>query len=142
MVLGRWWNWAQIPLVVINGDGAKWIDEGTRNFGRAIRQLDGFHLARSCYQAAGEQGGVLYEALRRGKEEEAQKIFDQLRPDKNGGRAWSWVKQVLVEKRGADWRIQLGIGMEEGRGMGTIEGNEAQLLSRRLGGKGMESPGS
>lgn len=137
LALGRRWDWSRISLVVINGDGAKWIDEGVKNFERAIRQLDGFHLARSCYQAGGEQGAVLYEAIRKGNWGQAREVLGRLRPNKEGGRARAWVARVIEEKRGADWHIQAGLGMEEERGMGTIEGNEAQLLSRRLGGKGM-----
>jgi hypothetical protein len=60
LALGRQWDWSRIPLVVLNGDGARWIDERVQPFERAIRQLDGFHLARSCYQAGGEAGPELY----------------------------------------------------------------------------------
>ena len=67
LAFGRRWDWGRIPLVVINGDGAKWIDEGVKAFERAIRQLDGFHLARSCRQAGGEKGANLYEAIRKGE---------------------------------------------------------------------------
>jgi len=123
--------------VVLNGDGARWIDEGVNPFESAIRQLDGLHLARSCYHAAGEAGPVLYEAMRQGDEEQASEIFSGVIPSKKKGRARGWVEKVIREKRGADWRTQAGLAMEEGRGLGTMEGNGAQILARRMKGKGM-----
>jgi hypothetical protein len=59
LAFGRRWDWSRIPLVVLNGDGARWIDEGVQPFERAIRQLDRFHLARSCYHTGGEAGPEL-----------------------------------------------------------------------------------
>lgn len=137
LAFGRQWDWSQVPQVVLNGDGARWIDEGVKPSERAIRQLDGFHLARSCYHAGGEAGPMLYEAMRQGDWEQAREILSQVRPAKKGGTARAWVEKVIQEERGADWRIQAGVEMTEGRGMGTMEGNGAQILARRMKGKGM-----
>jgi len=137
LAFGRQWDWSQIPLVVLNGDGARWIDEGVEPFERAIRQLDGFHLARSCYHAGGEAGPVLYEAIRQGDWEQANEILSEVPLPKKEGRARGWVEKVIRDELGADWRIQAGVGMEEARGLGTMEGNAAQILARRLKGKGM-----
>ena len=137
LALGRQWNWSQIPLVVLNGDGARWIDGGVSPFESAIRQLDGFHLARSCYHAAGEAGPMLYAAMREGDWEQASEILSSVVPAKKKSRARGWVEKVVRERRGADWRIRAGVAMEEGRGLGTMEGNGAQILARRMKGKGM-----
>lgn len=137
LAFGRQWDWSQIPLVVLNGDGARWIDEGVEPFERGIRQLDGFHLARSCYHAGGEAGPTLYEALRQGDWKQAREILSEVRPPKKAERARAWVEKVIREERGADWRVQAGVEKEEGRGMGTMEGNGAQILARRMKGKGM-----
>ena len=123
--------------MVLNGDGARWIDERVQPFERAIRQLDGFHLARSCYQAGGEAGPELYQAMRQGDWERAREILSEVRPSKKEGRAREWIEKVVREEWGADWRIQAGVEMEEGRGLGTMEGNGAQILARRMKGKGM-----
>lgn len=137
LAFGRQWDWSQIPQVILNGDGARWIDEGMEPFGRGIRQLDGFHLARSCYHAGGEAGPMLYEALRQGDWKQAREILSEVRPSKKQGRARAWVEKVIREERGADWRVQAGVEKEEGQGMGTMEGNGAQILARRMKGKGM-----
>lgn len=137
LAFGRRWDWSQIPEVVLNGDGARWINEGVESFESGIRQLDGFHLARSCYHVGGEAGPLLYEAIRHGDWEQAGEILSEVRPSKKGRRARAWVERVIQEGRGADWRIQAGVEMEEGRGLGTMEGNVAQLLARRMKGKGM-----
>jgi hypothetical protein len=52
-------------------------------------------------------------------------------------RARDWIEKVIQEERGADWRTQAGVEMDEGRGLGTMEGNVAQILARRMKGKGM-----
>lgn len=137
VAFGRVWDWSRIGLVVMNGDGAGWIDEGAELLGRAVRQLDGFHLARSCYQAGGEMGPTLYEAIRRGEWAEGSRLLEQVRPGKGGRSAWEWAKKVIEERRGADWRVQVGLEKGEGRGLGAMEGNEAQVWARRLKGKGM-----
>jgi hypothetical protein len=136
LALGRQWDWSRIPLVVLNGDGARWIDERVQPFERAIRQLDGFHLARSCYQAGGEAGPELYQAMWQGDWEQAREILSEVRPSKKEGRAREWVEKVIREEWGADWRIQAGVEIEEGRGLGAMEGNGAQILARRMKGKG------
>lgn len=137
LAFGRQWDWSQISQVVLNGDGAGWIDEGVERFERGIRQLDGFHLARSCYHAGGEAGPTLYEAMRKGDWKQAREILSEIRPLKKEGGDRAWVEKVIREERGADWRIQAGVEMEEGRGWGTMEGNVAQILARRMKGKGM-----
>jgi hypothetical protein len=55
----RIWDLSQLKLSVVNGDDAGWIDEGAEQFLTAVRQLDGFHLARACYQGW-EGGGAIY----------------------------------------------------------------------------------
>ena len=137
LAFGRQWDWSQIPLVVLNGDGARWIDEGVSPSERAVRQLDGFHLARSCHHAAGEAGPMLYEAMRQGDWEQANEILGSVTPSRRKNRARGWVEKVIQEERGADWRIRAGVAMEEGRGLGAMEGNGAQILARRMKGKGM-----
>jgi len=137
LAFGRQWDWSQISQVVLNGDGARWIDEGVKPFEEGIRQLDGFHLARSCYHAAGEAGPLLYEAIRQGDWEQASEILSKIRPPKKERKARDWIEKVIQEERGADWRIQVGVEVEETRGLGTMEGNVAQILARRMKGKGM-----
>ena len=46
-------------------------------------------------------------------------------------------RKVTQERRGAAWRVQAGLADERERGLGAMEGNEAQVWARRLKGKGM-----
>ena len=136
----RVWDTSRIGLVVINGDGASWIEEGVKAFDRVIRQIDGFHLARACRKAMGaEKGALLYEAIRGGDWEKAEGIIraEALPKGKSKVQAWGWVKELVRAREGQDWRNQAG-GLEGNeRGLGTMEGNEAQVLARRMKGKGM-----
>lgn len=137
LAFGRTWNWERITEVVLNGDGAAWIDKGVLIGEKVIRQLDGFHLARSCYQAVRESGAELYQAVRKGEWTTARDLLEQARPARERQRGWLWIRKVIAEQRGADWRSQAGLAEEVGRGLGTMEGNEAQIWARRLKGKGM-----
>lgn len=53
----RHWDLSQVRRVVVGGDGASWIDEGAQLFPEAVRQLDGFHLARGCTRRSGRETG-------------------------------------------------------------------------------------
>ena len=46
------------------------------------------------------------------------------------------MKKVARERWGLDWRVRLGVGAPEERGLGCIEGNQAHLLAVRMKGKG------
>ena len=84
---------------------------------------------------------MLYEALRQGGWKQAREMLSKATPSRKEGRARAWVEKVIREERGADWRVQAGVEIEEGRGMGTMEGNGAQILARRMKGKGMSWTG-
>ena len=129
------WDLRHVHEVIIGGDGAAWIRSGADTFAGATWQLDGFHLARACRQAFGAQAGrELYQVLRTGKTTETQE--PPLRKGKQAQRASGWVKKVAREKWGLDWRVRQGLTMEETRGLGCMEGNQAQLLAERMKGKG------
>lgn len=135
----RQWDVSCVREVIISGDGAGWIRAGCEAFPGAIWHLDNFHLARACGRAYGAQvGQELYEALRAGRATEAQEWLQQapLREGKQAQRESRWVNKVAREGWGLDWRLQLGVDMEEGRGLGCIEGNQAQLLAARMKHKG------
>lgn len=135
----RKWDLTSIQDVILNGDGAKWIRTGVEQLPGAIWQLDGFHLARDCGRAFGTQADrVIYRALREGRTKEAQGQMDQtpVREGKQAQRASRWVLKVAQETWGLDWRIQKGLPLNEARGLGSIEGNQAQLLAKRMKDKG------
>jgi hypothetical protein len=135
----RQWNVSRIREVIIGGDGASWIRAGVEEFPGAIWHLDNFHLARACGRAYGAQvGQELYQALRAGQTAEAEEWLQQAPrlEGKQAQRDSRWVKRVAREGWGLDWRVRLGVNVEEERAMGCMEGNEAHLLAERMKGKG------
>ncbi len=124
----RRWDFGLIKHIVIGGDGANWIDSGIGEFTSAVRQLDGFHLARAC--GRGWQGGkAIYQAIRAGETEEARRLMQSLIPREGTGvrKARQYVERNL--EKGRDWRTGVKI---EGRGLGTMESNEDKLVANRM----------
>jgi hypothetical protein len=67
LALHRTYDLSRLPLVVVGGDGANWIDGAGAVFPRVVRQRDGFHLARDAARGWGpEVGAALYQAVRTG----------------------------------------------------------------------------
>jgi hypothetical protein len=67
LALARTYDLSRVPLAVIGGDGANWLDTALASFPQAVRQRDGFHLARDAARGWGtEAGAALYEAVRAG----------------------------------------------------------------------------
>jgi len=133
------WDLRQVHEVIIGGDGAAWIRSGVEEFCGASWQLDGFHLARACRQAFGAQAGrELYQALRTGDAAEIQMSLSRtpVRQGKQAQRASRWVEKVAQEKWGLDWRVRQDSTLDNARGLGCMEGNQAQLLAARMKGKG------
>ena len=137
----RKWDLGYLKEIVIGGDGANWIDSGIAEFARAIRQLDGFHLARACGRGW-QEGNAIYEAIRAGEIEKARSLINNLVPREGVGVQQSrrYVKRNL--DKGKDWRTcsQHPIGAEsqmEGRGLGTMESNEDKLVANRMKKRGL-----
>ena len=129
------WDLSSLDLVVIGGDGAKWIDEGVEQFPRAVRQLDGFHLARASRWGL-EEWEAIYRAIRAGQKDEAQGLLDKVSP-KEGERAEKarrYVKRNL--EKGVDWRIRIK-PEKESRGLGAMEANEDKLVANRMKKRGI-----
>lgn len=129
----RKWDLSYLKKIVIGGDGANWIDAGIGEFPRAIRQLDGFHLARACGRGW-QEGSAIYEAIRGGEIEEACSLMKSLIPREGKGteKARRYVKRNL--KKGKDWRTY---GEAEGRGLGSMESNEDKLVANRMKKRGL-----
>lgn len=51
-------------LIVINGDGAEWIRQGTEHFAHAMYQYDRFHIARDIHSALRHDPKALRKALK------------------------------------------------------------------------------
>jgi hypothetical protein len=67
LALARTYDASRIPVVVVGGDGANWIDTALAHFPQAVRQRDGFHLARDAARGWGAGvGAALYQAVRTG----------------------------------------------------------------------------
>ncbi len=76
LALSRTYDLSQLPVVVVGGDGANWIDTALEGFPQAVRQRDGFHLARDAGRGWGpETGATLYQAVRAGNQATAPALL-------------------------------------------------------------------
>ena len=137
----RWWDLGYTKLIVVGGDDANWIDKGTDELGFSVRQLDGFHLARSC-RKGWENGDDMYDAIRTGR---VRRTLGKLK-EREGKTAEKARKYVLARlEKGADWRekvVEYEIRADfqipdDARGLGTMEGNQANLFADRMKDRGM-----
>lgn len=139
-----WWDLGYTDLIVVGGDDAGWIDKGTDQLGFSVRQLSGFHLARSC-RRGWENGGDMYDAIRSGRIKSTLGVAMTLkeREGKTAEKSRDYVLNRL--EKGIDWRekvveyeIREDFQIPEGaRGLGAIEGNEANLFADRMKDRGM-----
>ncbi len=67
LALARTYDLSRVPVVVVGGDGATWLDTALEHFPQGVRQRDGFHLARDAARGWGAAAGAtLYRAVRVG----------------------------------------------------------------------------
>jgi hypothetical protein len=62
----KYWDMGYLNLIVLGGDDANWINKGAIELPYCIRQLAGFHLARSC-KRGWKNGLDMYIAIRSGR---------------------------------------------------------------------------
>lgn len=135
----RYWDMSCVELIVLGGDDANWINKGASELPYCIRQLDGFHLARSC-RKGWKNGDDMYDAIRSGR---ARFTLGQLK-ERKGKTAHKERNHVLkCLDRGADWRKQVEgtpysfLVSEQARGLGTMESNEDKLFADRMKKRGI-----
>ena len=58
LALARMYDVSRVPVVVVGGDGANWIDTAPAHFPQGVRQRDGFHLARDVARGWGTAAGA------------------------------------------------------------------------------------
>jgi|GEM_PF-1437239 len=145
LALHKHWDLGYTKLIVLGGDDANWIDKGTDELGFCIRQLSGFHLARSC-RKGWENGDDMYAAIRCGRVKQTLGEVKE-RDGKTAQKARSYVLKRL--DKGVDWREKVEEIMrvspdpeildilDEARGLGAIEGNQANLFADRMKDRGM-----
>jgi hypothetical protein len=135
----RNWDLSYTDLIVINGDGANWIDKGANDLPDCVRQLDGFHLARACGRGW-ENGSDMYVAIRSGI---VRQTLGELK-EKEGKTAQKNRDYVLRHiDDGMDWRRKIedtplahAIPVDA-RGLGCMESNEDKLFANRMKKRGM-----
>lgn len=133
----KYWDLGSVNLIVLGGDDANWINAGESEMGYCVRQLDGFHLLRSCCKGW-EKGVEIYSCIRDGDKADIAKVLGNVkeRPGKTSEKERKHVLGCL--ERGIDWRKKVLIEIPEGaRGLGTMEGNESNLFADRMKDRGM-----
>ena len=139
LVWDKYWDMSYLEMIVLGGDDANWINKGVDELPYCIRQLDGFHLSRSC-RKGWENGGDMYEAIRSGR---VRQTLGEMK-EREGKTAQKERKHVLkCLERGVDWRKQIEgtplsfLVSEEARGLGAMESNEDKLFADRMKKRGI-----
>lgn len=145
LVWNREWDLGYVELIVLGGDDAGWINSGTDELAYCVRQMDGFHLARSC-RRGWKKGKDVYDAIRLGIIRQFLGDF-QPRSGKTAERERQHVLRCL--EKGLDWRKKveaiateldpeiLEKVLEGARGLGTMESNEDKLFADRMKKRGL-----
>ena len=133
------WDLGYLELIVLGGDDAGWINSGVDELPYCVRQMDGFHLARSC-RRGWKKGKDVYDAIRLGT---IRQFLGDFQP-RSGKTAEKERKHILkCLERGLDWRKKVedtGLTseiLEGARGLGTMESNEDKLFADRMKKRGM-----
>jgi len=133
---GRW-DLAAARRVIVGGDGAEWVEQGTRMFPGAEFQLDRYHLRRRVSEALGheELARLVGDALVAGQWQVVDEGLDlalRLNPARKNEiaelRAWAESNRDKAK----DWRLRGGYVPENARGTGAIEGNVDKSAADRL----------
>ncbi len=131
----KYWDLGSVETIVLGGDDADWINAGESEMGYCVRQLDGFHLSRSCCKGW-EKGQEIYTSIRNGK---ICKVIGKAK-ERTGKSSEKERKHVLkCLERGKDWRKKV-TWLEiptDARGLGTMEGNQSNLFADRMKDRGM-----
>jgi hypothetical protein len=135
----RYWDMSCLELIVLGGDDADWISKGEEELPCCIRQLDGFHLSRSC-RRGWEKGEDMYDAIRTGRVRWT--LGDAVaREGKTAQKERNHVLKCL--DTGVDWRKKVEgtlaslIVPQLVRGLGAMESNEDKLFANRMKKKGL-----
>ena len=134
----KYWDLGSVNLIVLGGDDANWINAGESEMGYCVRQLDGFHLLRSCCKGW-EKGAEIYSCIRNGGKADIVTVLGNVK-ERTGKTSEKERKHVLgCLDRGIDWRKKVtSIEIPDGaRGLGTMEGNESNLFADRMKDRGM-----
>src|SRR3989454_3307138 len=126
----------QATRVVVNGDGADWVQHGSAYFHRAYGQLDRFHLIRALRRVLpGREWRRAYRATCRGE------LLPAVRAIHRGGHPdGPAVIQHLQHNRSglADYRLQDGFPEDPGlRGLGAAEANIDKVIANRMSKRGL-----
>jgi hypothetical protein len=138
---GHKWDLGHVQEVILAGDGARWIRAGTQEWPGAIWQMDSYHLARACGRALGKKvGRAVYQALRAGRGSQAHTLLHTAGLPRHKGKqaqqAYKWVYKVAQAGWGLDWRVRQQVETDAARGLGSMEGNLAHLLAKRMKAQG------
>ena len=131
--LSKHWDLGYTELVVLGGDDANWINKEVDELGFCVRQLDGFHLARSC-RKGWEKGKEVYDATRSGDIKHTLGDYGE-RSGKTAQKEREHVLRCL--EKGIDWLKKVVQVPEGARGLGTMESNEDKLFAYRMKKLGM-----
>lgn len=141
--LSEKYDMAGIDNIVIGGDGAGWIKEGSRYFGSRY-QLCRYHLNRELCAVLGhdrESIRLVQQSCDSGNIPSALQFLEQIASKATHERARAVKKLANYIRSNADglqdYRWAAGINQRQLRRTGAIEGNVDKLLAKRMKRQGM-----
>ena len=139
LTLAKKYDLSQVGTVIVGGDGAPWVKEGSEFLG-GIYELDKFHLKRALNQTLDNGLAVeVYQACVRGEIDKVDRLLFEVQQKAFGDKAKEIARlrgYLMANSFGLrDYRLEVnGDGL---RGLGAIEGNVDKLVANRLKKRGM-----
>lgn len=131
-----------LARLIMGGDGASWIHDGSTLFADSTYQLDRFHIKRALLRASGKIGvaNQTYNLATCGKLDEALAVLFNEGKD-NPERKADLYKAANYLKNNScgliDYRERIEDKDESMRGLGAIESNIDKILANRMKKRGM-----
>jgi hypothetical protein len=131
------WDLSAARRIVVGGDGAEWLEQGTSMFPGSEFQLDQYHLRRrvSAVLGHGKLARLVGDGLVGGRWEIVEgglALAEQHMPDKTREiaelRLWARASRDKLK----DYRLRGGFVPEGARGTGAIEGNVDKNVANRF----------
>lgn len=142
--LSRKYDLAKVGKVIVGGDGANWVKNGTELLG-GIYQLDRFHLSRALHQVLDIGLAIeVYQACIKGEALEADRLLAEAQ-EAAAGKADGKADEIrrlrgylLHNAAGLrDYRLEINNPDLNLRGMGAMESNVDKLSANRMKKRGM-----
>ena len=137
----------KIEKKILNGDGAKWIDQEAKMDANIVKQLDLFHIYKKVLTKIKDKrkAGYIRKLLKNKEYEKALNKINEMLDNENNEKEKEKLKELYdylnnnkdsLARYDETLNITLSEGLEA-RGMGTMEGSIHNVLADRMKNRGM-----